>query len=142
LTGAPGRRADEDVDRAGVIERREAICVVREALEALVRMLSPFAPHTAEEIWERLGHAQPIAEAAWPAFNPEVAKAEEVVLVVQVDGKVRDRLTVAAGVSEDAARSAALASEKVQERLRGREVVKVIVVPGRLVSIVTRAAAS
>ena len=56
VTGAPGRRADEDVEHVGDAERRETICVVREAIEALVRMLAPFAPHTAEELWEMLGH--------------------------------------------------------------------------------------
>ena len=138
VTGAPGRRADEDVDRAGVIERREAICVVREALEALVRMLSPFAPHTAEEIWERLGHAQPIAEAAWPAFNPEVAKAEEIVVPVQVNGKVRSRLTVPAEVSERELERLALADPAIQSYTSGKTVKKVVVARGRLVSLVVQ----
>ena len=112
-----------------------------EGIRTLLLLLAPFAPFIAEELWARRGGTYSVHTQPWPTYDPDIAKAQEVVLVVQVDGKVRDRLTVAAGVSEDAARSAALASEKVQERLRGREVVKVIVVPGRLVSIVTRAAA-
>ena len=112
-----------------------------EGIRTLLLLLAPFAPFIAEELWARRGGTYSVHTQPWPTYDPDIAKAEEVVLVVQVDGKVRDRLTVAAGVSEDAARSAALASEKVQERLRGREVVKVIVVPGRLVSIVTRPAA-
>ena len=112
-----------------------------EGIRTLLLLLAPFAPFMAEELWARRGGTYSVHTQPWPTYDPDIAKAEEVVLVVQVDGKVRDRLTVAAGVSEDAARSAALASEKVQERLRGREVVKVIVVPGRLVSIVTRPAA-
>ena len=75
LTGAPGRRADDDVEHVGEPERRETICVVREAIEALVRMLAPFAPHTAEEMWEMLGHEAGLAAATWPEYNAEVGES-------------------------------------------------------------------
>ena len=94
VTGGPSRRVEEDVERAGRIERVQAICVVREAVEALIRVLAPFAPHTAEELWAMMGHGEGLAGATWPAYSAEVAQADEVVIPVQVNGKVRARLTV------------------------------------------------
>ncbi len=114
-TGGPGRRGEEDVATVGVAERRETICVVREAIEALVRLLSPFAPHTAEEMWERLGHDAALAAAAWPAYDAAVAKADEIVVPVQVNGKVRSRLTVSADASEEELERLALADPAVQD---------------------------
>ena len=137
-TGAPGRRADEDVEAVGVMERRETICVVREAIEALVRMLAPFAPPTAEEMWQRLDHATDLGAAAWPAYDPEVAKAEEIVVPVQVNGRVRSRLTVPAEVSEQELERLALADPAVQTYTSGKTVKKVVVARGRLVSLVVQ----
>jgi leucyl-tRNA synthetase len=136
--GAPGRRADEDVERVGVMERRETICVVREAIEALVRMLAPFAPHTAEEMWQQLDHATDLSAASWPAYDPEVARAEEIVVPVQVNGKVRSRLTVPAEVSEQELERLALADPAVQTYTTGKTVKKVVVARGRLVSLVVQ----
>jgi leucyl-tRNA synthetase len=136
LTGPPARRADEDVEHAGQVERREAISVVREAAEALTRMLAPFAPHTAEELWEMLGHESGLAAATWPTFDPEVARAEEIVIPIQVNGKVRGRLTVPAETSESELQRLALADAAVQPHTAGRTVKKVVVAKGRLVSIV------
>ena len=101
VTGPPGRRGDEDVERVGEAERRETICVMREAVEALIRLLAPFAPHTAEEMWELLGHEGGLTAVSWPEFNPDVARAEEVVIPVQVNGKVRDRVTVPVDMADD-----------------------------------------
>jgi leucyl-tRNA synthetase len=137
-TGAPGRRADEDVERVGVMERRETIVVVREAIEALVRMLAPFAPHTAEEMWLQLEHATDLSAATWPAYDPDVAKAEEIVVPVQVNGKLRSRLTVPADASEQELERLALADPAVQAHTRGKTITKVVVVRGRLVSIVVQ----
>jgi leucyl-tRNA synthetase len=109
---------------------------VKEATEALVRMLSPFTPHMAEELWEKLGHAEAIASAGWPAFEESVAKAEEVVIPVQVNGKVRARLTVPADSGEDQLRELAFADPQVAKHLEGKTVRKVVVAAGRLVSIV------
>jgi leucyl-tRNA synthetase len=106
-------------------------------IRTLLLLLAPFAPYVAEELWARRGGAYSIHRQAWPAYDPDLAKAEEVTLVVQVDGKVRDRLTVPAGLSQAEAREAALASAKVAERTAGRRITKVVVVPDRLVSIVT-----
>jgi len=138
VTGGPTRRVDEDVARAGVVERTEAIRVVREAVEALVRMLSPFAPHTAEEMWERLGHPATLTDAAWPEFDPAVAQAEELVVPIQVNGKVRGRLTVPAGTPEEELKRLALADAAVVPHLAGKTVKKVVVANGRLVSVVVQ----
>src|SRR5688572_6977450 len=137
-TGAPGRRADEDVASVGVAERRETICVVREAMEALVRLLSPFAPHTAEEMWERLGHDTPLAAAVWPSYDAAVAKADEIVVPVQINGKVRSRLTVSADAPEEELERLALADPAVQAHTAGKTVKKVVVAKGRLVSLVVQ----
>jgi leucyl-tRNA synthetase len=122
---------------AGTVERPATIAVVKEAVEALIRLLSPFTPHMAEELWERLGHANGIVAAGWPAFDEAVARAEEVVIPVQVNGKVRARLTVAAGIGEEDLRALAQADPQVVKYLQGKTVKKVVVVNGRLVSIVT-----
>jgi len=136
VTGGPARRTDEDVEHAGKVERTQTICVVREAVEALIRMLAPFAPHTAEELWEMLGHDTGLAAATWPPFDPAVARAEEVVVPVQINGKVRGRISVSPDAAENDLQAAALADPAVQSHLAGKSVKKVVVVKGRLVSIV------
>ncbi len=120
----------------GAVERAGTIAVLKEAVEALVRMLSPFAPHMTEELWEMLGHVDGIVVSGWPAFDEEVARLEEVVIPVQVNGKVRARLTVAAGTAEDRLRELAVADPQVAKHLEGKTVKKVVVAGGRLVSIV------
>jgi leucyl-tRNA synthetase len=137
----PGRsiavRRGETAAPAGVVERKETVAVLKEAVEALVLMLSPFAPHMSEELWERLGHTGGIAATAWPEYDAEVAKAEEVVVPVQINGKVRARLTVAAGTSDDDLQVLALADPQVQAHVKGKPIKKLVVVNGgKLVSIV------
>jgi leucyl-tRNA synthetase len=136
ITGAPTRRSDEDVAHAGQVERIQTVCVMRESIEALVRMLAPFAPHTSEELWERLGYEDGLKAAAWPDYNADVAKAEEVVVPVQVNGKVRGRLTVPADVTDADLETLALADPGVQAHTAGKPVKKVVIARGRLVSIV------
>jgi leucyl-tRNA synthetase len=138
VTGSPGHRSDEDLDRVGEAERSETIAVVREALEALVLMLSPFAPHTAEELWCMLGYDTGLATASWPSFDAEVAKADEITIPIQVNGKVRGRLTVPAGTSDQELEALALADPAVKAHIAGKTVQKVVVVKGRLVSIVIK----
>jgi leucyl-tRNA synthetase len=137
-TGAPGRRADAALSHAGEMERRETICVMREALEALIRLLAPFAPHTAEEMWEILGHRMSLAVATWPAYDASVARAEEIVVPVQINGKVRSRLTVSAASSELELERLALADPAIQSYTTGKTVKKVVVAKGRLVSLVVQ----
>jgi len=119
-------------------DRAETRHVMREAIEALVRMLSPFAPHTCEELWEQMGHQAGLTNAPWPDFDAAVAKADEVVIPVQVNGKVRGRLTVAADASEQELERAALADPGVTAYTAGKTVVKVVVAKGRLVSVVVK----
>ena len=138
VTGGPARRIDEDVEHAGQVERKETICVVREAIEALVLMLAPFAPHTAEELWEMLGHDDGLTGASWPEFNPVVAKADEVVIPVQVNGKVRGRVTVPTDIGDDELQRVALGDPGVQAHVAGKTVKKVVVAKGRLVSVVVQ----
>ncbi|MPZ28411.1 MAG: class I tRNA ligase family protein, partial [Micromonosporaceae bacterium] len=106
----------------------------RAVAEPLVLMLSPFAPHLAEELWRRLGHPESLAYAPFPTADPAWLVAESVTYPVQVAGKVRARVEVAADATEAEVRGAALAA--VAEHLAGRDPRKVIVVPGRLVSVV------
>ncbi len=110
----------------------------REAAEAIARMVAPVAPHMAEELWrEAFGHRESVFVAGWPSFDADLAREESVTLVVQVDGRVRDRLEVSPETGEDEAQRRALASAKVAPFLDGRRVARVIVRPPRLVNIVT-----
>jgi leucyl-tRNA synthetase len=138
LTGAPGHRDEDDLDHAGDAERTETICVMREAIEALILMLSPFAPHTSEEMWEKLGHETSLVTAPWPEFKAAVAKADEIVIPVQVNGKVRSRLTVPAEASESELETLALADPAIKTYTSGKTVKKVVVAKGRLVSVVVQ----
>ncbi len=108
----------------------------RRAAEDFVRLLAPFAPHLAEELWQKLGHAQTLAYENWPEADVQLLRASTLTLAVQVNGKRRDEICVPADASEEEIRASALASEKVIRHLQGRAPRKVIVVPGRLINIV------
>jgi len=114
----------------------ETGAVLREAVESLVLMLSPFTPHLCEELWERLGHAGGLVSVAWPSFDPEVARADVIVVPVQVNGKLRARLTVVTDVSEADLRAAALAAPSVRAQTDGKTIGRVVVVRRKLVNIV------
>ncbi len=116
------------------------VFVVREALESLVVMLTPFAPHISEELWEQLGHKGGLLSQSrvWPIADPELARREELEIPVQVNGKLRSRLITSPEVSEDDLKTAAMADEKIKAIVEGHEVVKVVVVPRRLVNIVIK----
>ncbi len=124
----PGKASPEDV------------FVVREALEALVVMLTPFAPHAAEEMWEGLGHEGGLLHEVprWPLAVTELARREELEIPIQVNGKLRSRVIASPDVSEGELRASALSDDKVRALVDGHEVVKVIVVPQRLVNVVIR----
>jgi len=109
--------------------------VLREALETVVRLLAPFVPHMAEELWSCLGHEGGIESAGWPDWDEAALVEDEKTIVVQVNGKVRGKITVPADASEDAVKQAALAEPNVARFLSGQRVTKVVV-PGRLVSVV------
>jgi leucyl-tRNA synthetase len=111
---------------------------LREALETLVLLLNPFTPHVCEEMWARLGHDRGLVRAAWPTCDAEVAREDAVELAVQVNGKVRGRVVVARDAAEADIREKALAEPRVAEHVQGKQMVKFVVVPGRLVSVVVR----
>ncbi|RKS68660.1 leucyl-tRNA synthetase [Actinomadura pelletieri DSM 43383] len=111
---------------------------VREAAEAMAVMLSLFAPYTADEIWELLGRTAPVINAGWPTADPALLVEESVTCVVQVAGKVRDRLEVPPGITEADLERQALASTKIQDALAGAEIAKIIVRPPKIVNIVPK----
>ncbi|MGA3094216.1 MAG: class I tRNA ligase family protein, partial [Dehalococcoidales bacterium] len=110
----------------------------REAVRTLLRMLAPTAPHFTEEVWSRLGYEYSIHNQRWPEWDEKLAKDEEIPLIVQVNGKVRDKLMVPAAINEDEAKKLALESSKVQAHIAGKSVAQVIYVPGRLVNVVVK----
>jgi leucyl-tRNA synthetase len=109
-----------------------------EGVRALLLMLAPIAPHIAEDLWARWGEAYSIHQQRWPAYDPALARAEMITLVLQVDGKVRDRVQVPADITEEDARRLALENAKVRRFVDGKQVADVIVVPGRLVNVVVQ----
>jgi leucyl-tRNA synthetase len=110
----------------------------RTAMEQLVLLLAPFAPHIAEELWQALGHRESLAHEPWPEFNPELAKEDTIEVPVQINGKLRGKITVAAEADASTLESAARAEPRIAELLAGKQIVKVIAVPGRLVNFVVK----
>jgi len=108
------------------------------ALDTLMLLLAPTAPHLAEELWQRTGHEYSIHNQNWPQWDEELARDEQITLVVQVNGKLRDRIIIPVSITEEEARQIALEREKVKAYLEDREIIKVIYVPGRLVNVVVR----
>jgi len=109
-----------------------------EAIERLLLLLAPAAPHLTEELWHRLGHDQSIHLQAWPTWDEALTVETEVPLVVQVNGKVRDQFPVRPGLTEDEARPLVLERPKIREQVNGRQIVKWIYVPNRLVNLVVK----
>ncbi len=126
------------VSSMDTLSREERNGLLREAVETLLLLLGPFAPHIAEELWAQLGHRASLFGRPWPQPDPRALAREELLLVVQVDGKVRSRLTVEVGTGEEQIQKQALADRRVRPWLEARRVDRVVVVPGRLVNIVTR----
>jgi leucyl-tRNA synthetase len=110
----------------------------RSVMEQFVLLLSPFAPHIAEELWQALGHPQSLAHEPWPEFNPELAKEDTIEVPVQINGKLRGKITVSADADTAALEAAARAEPRIAELLAGKHIVKVIAVPGRLVNFVVK----
>ena len=124
------REMEESPDAFNTFEGHEAI-------RTLVLLLAPFAPFVAEELWEELGGEFSVHQRPWPEYDPRLARSERITLVAQVDGKVRDRIEVDADIPSEEMKRMALASTRVQKNLEGRQVIKIVVVPGKLVNIVT-----
>jgi leucyl-tRNA synthetase len=135
----PTPNPSPQVGRGSSLPSPSDLFAIREALEALVVMLAPFSPHIAEEMWEGLRHAGGLLRSAqWPSADPELAKKDELEVPVQVNGKLRARVVVSPDISESDLRALALADAKVQSFIAGHQIVKVIVVPQRLVNVVIK----
>ena len=121
-------------DEVGVVDKT----VFREAVEAVVLLLSPFAPHMTEELWEALGAERPLYQTPWPDFDPAAIETDEVELVVQINGKVRAKVMVPSGAAREAVEEAVMAEEKVIEWIRDKSIKKVVYVPKKLVNVVVK----
>ncbi|MBI3696006.1 MAG: leucine--tRNA ligase [Acidobacteria bacterium] len=119
-------------------EANVSAAVMEQTLPALVLLLAPFAPYTAEELWAQLGRQGPVMRVPWPSFDPALAAEDEAEVVVQVNGKLRGRLTVPKQTPKEELERRALADPKVRAHLDGKQVVKVVTVPDKLVNIVVR----
>jgi len=118
------------------LEENARPAAVKHVFELLVLIMSPMAPHLAEELWEKLGHAGGLVRASWPEYAPELAAEEEVEVVVQVNGRVRARITVEAGLGEEELAARALAQPRVASEMNGKKVRKRVVVTDKLVNFV------
>jgi len=112
--------------------------VPRGAMKKFLQLLAPFAPHFSEELWASLGEKKSIFLEEWPKYNPELIKDEEINLVVQVNGKVRENILVSADIEEDEAKELTLSQESVKKWIEGKDIVKIIFVKGRLINIVAK----
>ena len=111
---------------------------MREAIETVVMLLSPFVPHFAEELWEVLGNQESILNQPWPEYDREAVVEDEILIVIQVNGKLRDRMMVPASFGEKEIKEWALNSERIQKLLEGKKIARMIVVPPKLVNIVCK----
>lgn len=117
-------------------DSEQGVAVVREAIEAIVLLLSPIVPHITQQLWNDLGHDDLLADVAWPQSDESAMVRDEIELVVQVNGKLRSKISVAANADKDSIEATALADEKIVANIEDKTVRKIIVVPGRLVNIV------
>jgi len=130
---------DFDRDSMDSMNRAERGRLLREAVQTMVLLLGPVSPHITEELWAALGHRESLFKHPWPAADPAALQRAEVEIIVQVDGRVRSRLTVDVTAPEGEIQDRVLADQKVRQWTDGRQVAKVVIVPGRLVNVVTRA---
>jgi leucyl-tRNA synthetase len=119
-------------------ENLEALSVIRESVEAVILLLAPIVPHICQEMWTMLGSDQNLAEATWPAYDPNVASEEQITIVVQINGKVRSRLIVAADEEAEQIKKLALADEKIAGMIAGKDILKEVYVPKKLLNIVVK----
>jgi leucyl-tRNA synthetase len=156
VTHKTSRRVTEDMERfhfntmlAALMEYSNSLAKAKEsgrvdasawqeAIETLLLLMAPSAPHFAEELWARLGKPYSIHQQPWPKWDEELAKEDEITLVVQVNGKVRDRIQAPADIAEERAKELALASQRVQSHIAGKQTERIIYVPGKLVNVVVR----
>ncbi len=108
------------------------------AMDTLMLLIAPTAPHMAEELWTQTGHSYSIHNQKWPAWSENLVQVEQVTLVIQVNGKLRDRFPVSVSISEEEAKKLAFESPKVKPHIEGKQIVNAIYVPGKLVNLVVR----
>ena len=123
-------------EKEGLLATPQGVPVVRLAVETIVVLLSPVVPHLADELWQRLGCEGSVLETAWPTYREGALKEDEILIVIQVNGKVRSKTHVAAGTADETVKALAMADERVAARIGDRPVKKVIVVKNKLVNIV------
>jgi leucyl-tRNA synthetase len=128
---------DRAVDANGKAGRTD-LSVATEAFDALFKMMVPFAPHIAEELWETFGHSRSLSAESWPEYSEELAREEDVEVAIQINGKLRSKVFASIEATDEELRSAALADEKVRVASAGHDILKVIVVPKKLVNVVIR----
>ena len=112
--------------------------VLRYSLDTSVKVLAPFVPHICEELWEILGHNPSIFSEPWPTYDENAIAADQVEMVIQINGKVRSKLVVPSEISEDELKSLVMEDQKINENLNGKKILKTIVVPKKLVNLVVR----
>jgi len=110
--------------------------VMREATEAMILLISPIVPHVAEELWQALGRPESIVKAAWPRYREDALKTEEILIVVQVNGKLRNRITVPADATDAEIEQAAIEDTRIRDFIAGKPIRKMVVIPGKLINIV------
>jgi leucyl-tRNA synthetase len=120
------------------LESKLSPAPIREICEKLTLLLAPFAPYTAQDLWEGLGESGPIFRHSWPAFDPNLAKEDLAEIPIQVNGKLRGHIHVAFGTPREDLERLAVANEKVKQFVQGKQIAKVIAVPDRLVNIVIK----
>jgi leucyl-tRNA synthetase len=119
-----------------LVNEIEKYGITKASYELFLQILAPFAPHLTEEIWAKLGHEESIFLSEWPEYDSELIKDEEINLVVQINGKVRDLLKVSADLTEEEVKKIALEREKIKMHIAGKEIRKIIYVKNKLISIV------
>ena len=112
--------------------------IIKEGIETIITILAPFTPHMGEELWEMIGKEGSIFDISWPKFDEKALVKDEVEIVVQVNGKVRAKLSIDADMSKEDMEKAALENEKVKASIEGKNIVKVVAVPKKLVNIVVK----
>jgi leucyl-tRNA synthetase len=117
---------------------KEGALVLSEVFDKFLIMLNPFTPHATEEMWEILGHKDYLVDQPWPSFEAALAVLDEIEVVFQVNGKIRSKALVASDISKEALEQLALNDEKIKEQLNGKEIVKKIIVPGKIVNFVVK----
>jgi leucyl-tRNA synthetase len=128
-------RCNELLNQLRSAENKTDPAVLREVLETVLCLIAPIVPHFSEELWEQLGHNESIFAGGWPEADSSIAAEEELIIPVQVNGKVRSRITVPAGIDNKALEEAALKAENIDKHIEGKTIRKVIVIPGKLVNI-------